>query len=171
MTRRYAPLLVVHRFGAVLQGLSGEAIARRGAHWLSTLALLTSLFGIAMSDEPVRAQPEPKPPATYPALPSEISWPVLLVSNSFGHSQRFCFRNRPIWIRFAFNGEFRCEYMFALYATFFVVWTSAGLCFDVDPVFPGTLRLRRYKELVRLAGLDDLTPLSNLLTLFFSSVH
>src|SRR4051794_4400292 len=34
--------------------------------------LLASVFGIALNALPTRAQTEPKPSATYPALPSEI---------------------------------------------------------------------------------------------------
>jgi hypothetical protein len=52
------------------------------------LSLLTSLFGIAMFDEPVRAQPEPKPPATYPALPSEIPAKFVPTNAGFDYSKR-----------------------------------------------------------------------------------
>lgn len=55
-----------------LRGAPGEAVATRGINWVGTLSLLASAFGIALFAEPTQAQTEPKAPATYPALPSEI---------------------------------------------------------------------------------------------------
>src|SRR5947209_18322566 len=52
--------------------MPGKIIPQRGADWLRRLTLLASFFGIAWFVEPAMAQSERKPPATYPALPSEI---------------------------------------------------------------------------------------------------
>ncbi len=88
MTHRYAPFLFEHHFRALLQRVSGEAIARCGGHWVRAFSHLASLVGIALFVEPVMAQPEPKPPVTYPALPSEIPSKFTPTNSGFDYSKR-----------------------------------------------------------------------------------
>ena len=88
MTHRNVPFLFEHRFRALLQRVSGEAIARRGGDWVRALSLLASLFGIALFVEPAMAQTEPKPPATYPALPSEIPAKFEPTNDGFDYVKR-----------------------------------------------------------------------------------
>lgn len=65
-----APFLFEHCFSALLHDAQGKA--KRAAARVCTLSLLASMLGIGLFVEPTLAQTEPKPPATYPALPSEI---------------------------------------------------------------------------------------------------
>jgi uncharacterized protein len=51
-------------------------------------SFLVSLFGIALLALPALAQPQTKPPATYPALPSEIPAKFKPVQDSFDYTKR-----------------------------------------------------------------------------------
>ena len=88
MTRRTIPFLFEHYFCAWLQGASGEAVARRGPAWVPALSLLAAVFGVALFVEPAIAQTEPKPPATYPALPSEIPAKFTRTNDGFDYVKR-----------------------------------------------------------------------------------
>src|SRR5262245_49937282 len=66
------PVPIAHPFTAMLEGVPGEAISGRRACRAQAPRLLAALVGIALLVAPATAQTEPKPPATYPALPSEI---------------------------------------------------------------------------------------------------
>src|ERR1700730_16309103 len=52
------------------------------------LSLLVSVVGIAWFASPAMAQTETKPPATYPALPSEIPGKFTPKNDSFDHTRR-----------------------------------------------------------------------------------
>ncbi len=76
------------RLHVLLRGAPGEAIARRGAGRVRVLSLLASALGIALFVEPTMAQTEPKPPATYPALPSEIPAKFAPTNDGFDYVKR-----------------------------------------------------------------------------------
>src|SRR2546421_12538337 len=76
------------RLPMLLQGAPGEAIARRGADGVCALSLLAVVFGIALFVEPAMAQTERKPPATYPALPSEIPAKFTPTNDRFDYVKR-----------------------------------------------------------------------------------
>src|SRR5262245_18365970 len=72
-----------------LQRAPGAAVARRGVDRVRALSLLASLFGIALFVAPAMAQKsEPSPPATYPALPSEIPDKFTPTNDGFDHVKR-----------------------------------------------------------------------------------
>src|SRR5688572_11277085 len=52
------------------------------------LLLIASAFAVTLLAEPATAQPEPKPPATYPALPSEIPAKFEPTNEGFDHVKR-----------------------------------------------------------------------------------
>ncbi len=66
----------------------GESLARRGNDGGCTLSLLAAVLGIALFVEPTTAQTVPKPPATYPALPSEIPATFAPTNDGFDHVKR-----------------------------------------------------------------------------------
>jgi putative CocE/NonD family hydrolase len=70
------------------QSASGSSIAKSGAGAVSTLSLLASIFGIALFVEPALAQSEHKPPATYPALPSDIPAKFKPTNEGFDYVKR-----------------------------------------------------------------------------------
>jgi putative CocE/NonD family hydrolase len=59
-----------------------------GVGWMQILLLLTSVFGLALFVEPATAQTESKPPATYPALPSEIPEKFKPTNDGFDYVRR-----------------------------------------------------------------------------------
>jgi putative CocE/NonD family hydrolase len=71
-----------------LQRVPGEVIARRGTGRVRALSLLASVFGIALFVGPTMAQTKPKPPATYPALPSEIPDKFTPTNDGFDYVKR-----------------------------------------------------------------------------------
>src|SRR6266566_1057822 len=76
------------RLPMLLQRAPGGAIAKHGADWVRALSLLASVFGIALFVEPTMAQTQPKPPATYPALPSEIPAKFTPTNDRFDYVKR-----------------------------------------------------------------------------------
>jgi len=76
------------RIPMLLPGAPGEATARRGADRVRALSLVASVLGIALFVEPTMAQTERKPPATYPALPSEIPAKFEPTNDGFDHVKR-----------------------------------------------------------------------------------
>src|SRR5262249_24842436 len=68
-----------------LHGDRGKAMARRIAGWAG---LLASVFGMALFVGPARAQTEPKPPTTDPALPSEIPAKFTPTNDGFDYVKR-----------------------------------------------------------------------------------
>lgn len=78
----------VFRCPTLLHGLPRKAFATRGATWVCAAALLASAFGIALFAEAPKAKPEPKPPATYPGLPSEIPAKFAPTNAGFDHVKR-----------------------------------------------------------------------------------
>src|SRR5262245_54907815 len=73
------------RLHMLLQGAPGKAVARRVA---VLVRLLASVFAIALFVEPTTAQPEPKQPATYPALPGEIPAKFTPTNDGFDYVKR-----------------------------------------------------------------------------------
>lgn len=88
MTHKIVPFLFKYCFGAMLQRAPGPAIAKRHAGWVCTQLLLASAIGIMLFVEPTMAQTEPKPPATYPALPSEIPAKFAPTNEGFDFAKR-----------------------------------------------------------------------------------
>jgi uncharacterized protein len=76
------------RLHMLLQRAPGEAIVKRSTGWVRALTLLASVFAIALFVEPTMAQTERKPPATYPALPSEIPAKFTPTNDRFDHVKR-----------------------------------------------------------------------------------
>src|SRR5690242_558634 len=76
------------RLSLLLRGAPGDAMAKRGADRVRALSLLAPVFVIALFAEPTRAQTEPKPPGTYPALPSEIPAKFTPTNDGFDHVKR-----------------------------------------------------------------------------------
>jgi putative CocE/NonD family hydrolase len=76
------------RIDIPLQRAPGEVGARRGVDRVFALSLL-AFFGIALFVEPTMAQKtETKPPATYPALPSEIPDKFRPTNDGFDYVKR-----------------------------------------------------------------------------------
>jgi uncharacterized protein len=75
-------------FRALLEGLQASAMARHGADSVCALSLLVLLAGMAWFAEPAAAQTEPKPPATYPALPSETPEKFTPTNHGFDYTKR-----------------------------------------------------------------------------------
>jgi putative CocE/NonD family hydrolase len=76
------------RLHTLLRGVPGKAIAGSGADRLRALSLLASVLGIALAAGPAPAQNEPKPPATYPGLPSETPAKFTPTNDGFDHVKR-----------------------------------------------------------------------------------
>src|SRR5262249_61972461 len=71
-----------------LQGPRGRAVVRRGAGWVRAVLLLAPVLGVALFVGRTMAQTEPKPPATYPALPSEIPAKFTPTNDGFDYVKR-----------------------------------------------------------------------------------
>src|SRR5262245_7517586 len=76
------------RLHVLLQGTPGKAVVRRGAGWVRALLLLAPVLGVALFVGRTMAQTEPKPPATYPALPTEIPAKFQPTNDGFDHVRR-----------------------------------------------------------------------------------
>jgi putative CocE/NonD family hydrolase len=72
----------------LLQGAPGDATARRGAVRVRALPVLLAVCVAAWLVEPTTAQTKPKPPATYPALPSEIPAKFTPTNHGFDYVKR-----------------------------------------------------------------------------------
>lgn len=88
MTHRNDPGQVDQCFETLLQGVSGKSVARRSTCRVPALLLFAPLFGIASFVESATAQTGSKPPATYPALPSEIPDKFVPTNAGFDYSKR-----------------------------------------------------------------------------------
>ncbi len=76
------------RLHTSLPGAPGKVPAGRGAGWVRTLSLLAPVLGIAGLVAPAPAQTGPRPPATYPALPSEIPAKFTPTNDGFDYVKR-----------------------------------------------------------------------------------
>ena len=88
MTHRNLPFQGMHRVSVLLPGEPGKVMGRRRGCRVRALSFLVSLFGIALFVGPAAAQTEPKPPATYPALPSEIPAKFKPTNAGFDYTKR-----------------------------------------------------------------------------------
>jgi putative CocE/NonD family hydrolase len=88
MTRRIFPSGFEHYFFPLFQAVPGNAIAERGAVRRCGLRVLAAVFVVALCVEPAMAQTEPKPPATYPDLPSEIPAKFTPTNRGFDYVKR-----------------------------------------------------------------------------------
>ena len=79
---------MTHRFRALIQSVLRAVIARQASRGMHALTFLASLVGMVLFVKPVMAQAEPKPPATYPDLPSEIPAKFKPTNDGFDYSKR-----------------------------------------------------------------------------------
>src|SRR5262249_19533782 len=81
---------MVVRLGIVERSKGGNRMGPIRLHMLlqGALSLLASVFAIALCAEPTMAQTERKPPATYPALPSEIPDKFTPTNDRFDYLKR-----------------------------------------------------------------------------------
>ncbi|HLW67914.1 MAG TPA: CocE/NonD family hydrolase [Gemmataceae bacterium] len=86
MTLNNVSFWLAHRFQTLLQ--PRRAMARGDAQCGCVLLFLLVLAGITLFAEPAAGQNEPKPPATYPALPSETPEKFTPTNYGFDYTKR-----------------------------------------------------------------------------------
>jgi len=88
VTHRTVPFQCEHSVRTLLPGAMGEVTGRSRGCRVRALSFLVSVFWIASVVGPAAAQTDPKPPATYPALPSEIPAKFAPTNAGFDYTKR-----------------------------------------------------------------------------------